>query len=42
MSIKTKNIVETYNAIAAIKKQKQNEMLEGLPTTIMGIFKYVL
>jgi hypothetical protein len=42
MVVKAKNMIEAYNIIISIKKQKQNEMLEGLPPTIIGIFKYVL
>lgn len=42
MMVKANNMIEAYNLIAAVKKEKQAEMLQGLPETFAKIFNFAL
>ncbi len=42
MTVKANNMVEAYNLIASIKKEKKAETLQGLPETFRKIYEYSL
>lgn len=39
MTVKAKNVVEAYHLIGAIKREKQAELLQGLPDMFGGLLK---
>lgn len=42
MTVKASNMVEAYNLIGQIKKEKKAELLQGLPDTFTKIYNYAL